>query len=105
MAKFCGIVGYVKTIEVEPGIWDEQIEERTYYGDIIRNTRNLGSSNEINESMNITNSISIVADPYARENFQFMRYVTFMGIKWKINTATIDYPRITLSIGGVYNGK
>ena len=105
MAKFCGKIGYVKTIESEPGVWIEESTEREYYGDILRNTRNLNSSNEINDSFNITNSISIVADPYARENFQFMRYVVFMGIKWKINTATIDYPRITLSIGGVYNGK
>lgn len=105
MAKFCGKIGYVRTIETEPGIWEEKIEERTYYGDIIRNTRNLGSSSEINESMNITNSISIVADPYARENFQYMRYVEFMGVNWNISSATIDYPRITLSIGGVYNGK
>lgn len=105
MAKFYGKIGYVKTIESEPGVWTEESTEREYYGDIIRNTRNLNSSNEINDSFNITNSISIVADPYARENFQFMRYVIFMGIKWKINTATIDYPRITLSVGGVYNGK
>lgn len=105
MAKFYGKIGYVRTIESEPGIWTEESTEREYYGDVIRNARNINSSNDINDSINISNNISIVADPYAKENFQYMRYVTFMGVKWKISNAIIEYPRITLSIGGVYNGK
>lgn len=105
MARFCGKVGFIKTIEKEPGIWvyDEPIE-RTYYGDTIRNTRNLESSSNVVDNFNINNNISIVADKYANENFQYMKYVIFKGIKWKIATATIEYPRIILNIGGVYNG-
>lgn len=105
MARFCGQIGYVKTVESEPGVWTEELSERTYYGDTIRNSRSINSANDINDSVNVTNSISIVADPYAKENFQYMKYVTFMGIKWKINSATIEYPRITLNMGGVYNGE
>lgn len=105
MAKFYGKIGYVRTIESEPGIWTEEATEREYYGDIIRNSRNLNSSNEINDSINISNNISVVADPYAKENFQYMRYVIFMGVKWTISNVLIEYPRITLTIGGVYNGK
>lgn len=105
MAKFYGKIGYVRTIESEPGIWTEEATEREYYGDIIRNSRNLNSSNEINDSINISNNISVVADPYAKENFQYMRYVIFMGVKWTISNVSIEYPRITLTIGGVYNGK
>ncbi len=105
MARFCGQIGYVKTIESEPGVWTEELSERTYYGDTIRNSRSINSANDINDSVNVTNSISIVADPYAKENFQYMKYVTFMGVKWKINSATIEYPRITLNMGGVYNGE
>jgi hypothetical protein len=105
MAKFYGKIGYVRTIESEPGIWTEEATEREYYGDIIRNSRNLNSSNEINDSINISNNISVVADPYAKENFQYMRYVIFMGVKWTISNVLIEYPRIILTIGGVYNGK
>ena len=105
MARFCGQIGYVKTVESEPGVWTEELSERTYYGDTIRNSRSINSANNINDSLNVTNSISIVADPYAKENFQYMKYVTFMGVKWKINSATIEYPRITLNMGGVYNGE
>lgn len=105
MAKFCGNIGFIKTVEIEPGVWSPDTVERKYYGDVTRNSRNFSSSEAVNESMNINNIISIVADPYAKENFQYMRYVIFMGIKWEILSATIEYPRITLSIGGVYNGK
>lgn len=105
MARFCGKVGFIKTIEKEPGIWlDDEPIERTYYGDIIRNTRNMDQSSNVIDNFNINNNISIVADKYANENFQYMKYVIFNGIKWKIITATIEYPRIVLNIGGVYNG-
>ena len=105
MAKYYGKVGYIETVEVEPGIWQEQTIERPYYGDLIRNTSRYQSSGGVNDDININNNISIVADPYANENFQHMRYVEFMGAKWKITNVEIQYPRILLSIGGVYNGQ
>ena len=103
MAKFYGAIGYAETIETRPGVWEDQITERQYYGDLIRNTRRLESSGELNDDINISNEISIVADPYAIDHFHAMRYVVFMGTKWKISSVDIKYPRIVLSIGGVYN--
>ena len=32
--RFCGKVGYVTTSETSPGIWEEQVVERTYRGDM-----------------------------------------------------------------------
>lgn len=104
MAKFYGVVGYETTVETKPGVWEEQIIERPYYGDLIRNTRRLESSGTLNDNVNITNEISIVADPYANENFHSMRYVKFMGTAWKITSVEVQYPRLILSVGGVYNG-
>lgn len=104
MAKFYGNVGYIKSVEIEPGIWTNQATERPYYGDLIRNTSRFQSSGGVNDDISINNDISIVADPYANENFQYMRYVEFMGAKWKITNAEVKYPRIILSVGGVYNG-
>lgn len=105
MAKFYGNIGYIKTVEIEPGIWEEQITELPYYGDITRNTSRYQSSGGVNDDINISNTISIVADPYANENFQHMRYVEFMGAKWKITNVEIQYPRLILTVGGVYNGQ
>lgn len=105
MAKFCGNVGFVKTVEVEPGVWESQTKEVLYYGDVTRNTSRFQQSGGVNDDINISNNISIIADPYANENFQYMRYVEFMGTKWKISNAEVQYPRILLTIGGVYNGE
>ena len=103
MAKFYGEIGYANIVETEPGVWEEKIIKRNYYGDIIRNTRSLQTSDNVNDNINISNEISIVADPYANENFHSMRYVYFMGAKWKITSIEVKYPRLILSIGGLYN--
>lgn len=104
MAKFYGVIGYGDTVEVEPGIWEDQIVEHEYYGDLIKNTRKLESSGGVNDDINIMNNISIVADPYANKNFHNMRYVTFMGTKWKIKNIEVEYPRLILTLGDIYNG-
>lgn len=103
MAKFYGKIGYVVTQETRPGIWKEVVTERNYYGDLTRNNRRLESNSQVNDSFNISNEISIVADPYARENFYSMRYVEFANAKWKISSVEVQYPRLILSIGGLYN--
>lgn len=105
MAKFYGKIGYASTVETKPGVYEEQIVERYYYGDLIRNTRRLQSADQVNDDINISNEISIVADPYATNNFHTMRYAVFMGTKWKISNVEVSYPRLILTLGGVYNGQ
>jgi hypothetical protein len=105
MAKWYGNIGYAKMVETEPGLWEEQIVELPYYGDLGRNTRKLQNSSSVNDDVNIANEISIVADPYANENIYAMRYVEFMGAKWKITNVEVQYPRLILTVGGAYNGE
>ena len=105
MAKFFGKIGYAETVETVPGVWEEKITEREYFGDLIRNTRSLQSGEQLNDNINISNEISIVADPFAYENFHSMRYVEFMNAKWKISSVEVQYPRLILSVGGLYNGN
>ena len=105
MAKFYGVVGFVDTVETEPGIWEEKVTERTYSGDLVRNSRRLQSSDSVNENITISNEISIIADPYAEQNFHAIRYAVFMGTKWKIESVDVQYPRLTLTMGGKYNGQ
>lgn len=104
MAKYYGAVGYATSVEVRPGIWKDEIIERKYYGDVIRNNRRLESGEQVNDDINISNEISILADPYANENFHLIKYVEFMGTKWKVSNITVQFPRLILSVGGVYNG-
>lgn len=103
MAKWFGKIGFAETVEKTPGVWVEDIVDREYYGDLIRNTRRLQSSDKVNDDVEIANQISIIADPYANENFHAIRYAEFMGSKWKVNSVEVQYPRLFLDLGGVYN--
>ena len=104
MAKFSGKIGFAVQQETDPGVWTEDIQERQYYGDVIRNIRRLQTSGNLNDDIEISNRLSIIADPYAYENFHAMRYVIFMGSKWKVSEVEVEYPRLILSLGGLYNG-
>lgn len=105
MAKWFGKIGFANAIETSPGIWEEQITTREYFGDVYRNTRRLQTTDQVNDDIVISNEISILADPFANENFHSMRYAEFMGTPWKITNVDVKYPRLTLTLGGVYNGK
>ena len=102
--KWCGVIGFGETVETKPGVWQDKIVERKYYGDVIRNTRMLQNASQVNDNLNISNSISIVADPYANNNMYSMRYIEFQGAKWKITNVEVQRPRLILTVGGVYNG-
>lgn len=68
MAKWFGAIGFAETLETAPGVWVEQITERHYYGDVNRNVRRLQGANQVNDDIDISNTISIVADPYANNH-------------------------------------
>lgn len=104
MAKYFGSIGYAETTETSPGIVKEHIVSRDYYGDVIRNNRRLENSDKVNDDINITNQISIVSDPYAIDNFWKIRYATFMGQKWKVKDVNVEFPRLILTLGGLYHG-
>lgn len=105
MAKWFGTIGYAEQVETKPGVWKDTITEREYFGDVIRNTRRLQTTDQLNDNIDISNEISIVSDPYANENFHSMRYATYMGTKWKITSVEVQYPRLILSLGGLFNGE
>ena len=73
MNKWCGKIGFTYSGEIEPGLWVEnEIVERQYFGDIISNRWKRENSGGVNENINISNQISIVADPYARDHVSAM---------------------------------
>ena len=104
MAKFCGKVGFI-TYTQDGDVYKEAVTEKTYYGDVIRLSRRYEPSDKLLDDMTLNNEIEIVADAFAYENFQAMRYVNYLGANWEITSATVGRPRITLQIGGVYNGE
>lgn len=103
MAKYFGKIGFAEQ-EMANGVCTETIVEREYCGDTFRNTRRLQGSGQVNDNIDINNEISILSDPYALHNFHAIRYAEFMGTKWKVNSVEEQYPRLRLTLGGVYNG-
>ena len=104
MSKFYGKVGFVKdNVETAPGVYMPAVTERNYYGDIIRLTRRWDTPTEVNDHLNLSNEISIVADDYFFENIGYIRYVVYLGVKWKVSSIDPVHPRVRLSLGGEYN--
>jgi hypothetical protein len=106
MAKYYGTIGFGEEVETSSGsgIMIKIITEYYYYGDVIRFASKKQSVDKLNDDVNITNRISIIADPYARKNFYAMEYVTYCGSKWKVEQVEVQAPRLVLTIGGIYNG-
>lgn len=105
MAKFYGEIGFIVESETSPGVWTSGVTKRNYYGDLIRNSRRLQSGDTLNDSIVVSNEISIIADPFAYENFHSIRYVKFMGTKWKVANVNVQFPRLILTLGEIYNGN
>lgn len=105
MAKFYGIVGYGVTEETTPGVWTDRIVERNYSGDVIKNYKKSYSGESINDNIDVSNNISIISDPFAMQHFHTIKYAKWMGAAWKVSTVEVQYPRLILTIGGVYNGE
>lgn len=103
MTKFFGKIGYAMTQETKPGVWMDQIMEREYYGDLLRNSYRFQTSDKVNDDVPIANEFSIIADSFAKDNFHLMKYIEFEGTKWKITNVEVRYPRLNLTVGGIYN--
>lgn len=105
MARYYGSIGYVETLETSPSVYTERVAERSYYGDEIVNMRRLETGESTNDNVNVSNQFSIIADAYAYDHFFAIRYLTWMGQRWKVNKVTVQRPRLILEIGGLWNGK
>lgn len=106
MARWFGKVGYSETVETAPGVWTPQDTIHEYYGDVIRHsTRWAPDSNSTNDNLTVNTQVSIVADPFAFEKFYSIKWIEFMGAKWEITSVEPQFPRLLLTLGGVYNGQ
>ena len=104
--KWSGKIGFAEdTKETAPSVFAERIVERSYYGDVLELGRQMQGSDQINEDVTVGNSLSVVADPFAQNNLYAMRYATFCGQRWKITNVKVQYPRVVLTLGGIWNGN
>lgn len=105
MARFFGAIGYAEpAVETSPGVYEERIIEKQYYGDIQRVSRKYQAADNINGEITVNHQISVVADAYALQHFFSIRYVNWSGTNWLVNTVEVARPRLTLYIGMEYHG-
>lgn len=102
--RFYGVIGYGVSSETSPGVYEDNIDERPYYGDVIYDSRKLQEGDRVNDDITVQNSISIVADAYANDHFFNIRYVQWQNSKWKVTNVEVRRPRLILRLGGIYNG-
>lgn len=105
MAKFYGKIGFAISQETSKGVWTKSITPKIYKGDLLKDYINNKSTEYVNDDMVLNNTISIIADRFAMENYQSIVYVEWLGCKWKVTGVDAsNFPRLVLSVGGVYNG-
>lgn len=104
MNRWYGKVGFAETVETAPSIWSDVITEHPYYGDVLRNNRRLQDNQQINSDITVSNQISILADAYANDHFYNIRWIEFMGSKWKVSEVDASQaPRLILTLGELWN--
>ena len=105
MARFYGNIGYGTPGQIVNGVWSDNITELPYMGDILSETRNLTPADQVNDNIQLSQRISVVADAFALQNFHQIKYVEWAGVLWTVVSAAVEHPRLILSLGGVWNGN
>lgn len=102
MSRFSGKLGFVMTRETEEGVWLENIVELPAKGTIrslyVRNDN--GST--VNTNLRLSNAISILMDTKIQTYLETLKYVIFKGSKWEVQSIEVNYPRLTINLGGLY---
>lgn len=102
MAKYAGKVGFAIQKETSPGVWTDEIVERKMRGDVIGASSSFRPGESVNEDITLGHRLSLMGDPYAYENFTGLRYITYLGVKWRITGVEIQRPRMIVTVGGMY---
>ena len=102
--KFYGEVGFVEVTEKRPGVKTLIPVEYKYAGDVLRRSLRYQTGAAVNDTIAPSQQISILVDPYARSHVGSIKYVKWMGTAWKVTEASLQYPRLILTLGGAYNG-
>ena len=103
--KWAGKIGFAETVETEPSVYEEGITERKYYGDVLEWSRRMETGSGVNPDITMQNRLSVLGDPYASTNLYKMRYAEYLGQNWAITGVQVQYPRLILTLGGLWNGR
>lgn len=102
--RYCGKLGFADEVE-DPSVFTEKMTERTYYGDVLEFGRQMQVGDKVNPDITVGNQLSVLADPFANDHLYDLRYAVFMGQKWQVTSVKVQYPRLILTLGGLWNGS
>lgn len=104
--RFYNIIGYGIPDEDEYGVVTNTIVERMHMGEVNKVVTRNEPAQQVNNNIRLNNTFSIVMDAFITENFQYIKYIVFNGVRWEVSSATVDpdRPRINIEAGQVYNG-
>lgn len=103
--KWAGKIGFAETVDTEPSVYEEGITERKYYGDVLEWNRRMDTGSGVNPDITMQNRLSVLGDPYASSSLYKMRYAEYLGQKWEVTGVQVQYPRLILTLGGLWNGR
>lgn len=105
MARFRCKVGFVESVDATGlGDYKDQVTEKTFRGEILQNYwRNENSDDKLVDDVTIDNRFSIIASPYAYKHIDRIKYIEWSGVKWKITSIEVNYPRLIFQVGGKYD--
>ncbi|MBO7453574.1 MAG: hypothetical protein J6U54_24835 [Clostridiales bacterium] len=95
-------VGFTVSKETRPGVWQQDITDRKYYGELSKQVNKWRTGDGVNQDADFSSQLSIVSDPFAVNNFHSIKYVEYLGVKWKVSAVEIMRPRLILTLGGEY---
>lgn len=104
MKRYYGNIGYeITTMDDEDlGVPKTETIVKGCYGEVLQNYRNLGDSEEVHQSIVTGNRISILADPYALNNFFNIKWIEWNSAKWTVKKVEVVDRRLILSLGELY---
>ena len=102
MSRFSGKLGFVMTRETEEGVWLEDKIEIPVKGTIrslyVRNDNN----SSVNSNLRLTNEVSVLMNSKITTYLETLKYVVWKGSKWEVQSIGVNYPRLTINLGGLY---
>lgn len=101
--KFTGKIGfYVEDVEVEPGIFETGIVEKSAKGELISYKKTWKDTQSSNDGITFNHTVRVISDYFTQQHYESIRYVVLKGKKIEARSVTFNHPSITIELGGVW---
>ena len=104
MAIFYGPIGVSDPSETTPGVFSNVVTERDVRGDMLRTSTRHKTSPSLVGDVSSGHRLSIIVDPDIEHIYTQVVYVVWKGVRWKVDSATFERPRVIFNLGGPYRG-